>query len=132
MCTIDLFTISDAVLHAKTYSNVWEKSGVWCSLRKVDILKFPMNYKLKILVKKVNLLNLRSLVSLKIKGRKIKFYFSYIYLCNRSAVHGKFRSICIKKRKVRFLASRLSCTLQIWSSTSFAMHLPFVFVSWMV
>ena len=28
VCAIDLFTISDAVLHAKTYSNVWEKSGV--------------------------------------------------------------------------------------------------------
>ena len=40
--------------------------------------EISMNYKLKILAKKVNLLNLRSLVSL--KRPQIKFYFSYIYL----------------------------------------------------
>ena len=28
VCAIDLFTISDAVLHAKTYSDVWEKPGM--------------------------------------------------------------------------------------------------------
>ena len=37
-----------------------------------------MNYKLKILAKKVNLLNLRSLVSL--KGRKLSFTF-HIFIC---------------------------------------------------
>ena len=40
--------------------------------------EISMNYKLKILAKKVKLLNLRSLVSL--KRPQIKFYFSYIYL----------------------------------------------------
>ena len=62
--------------------------------------EISMNYKLKILAKKVNLLNLRSLVSL--KRPQIKFYFTYIYLGNRSAVHGKFRSICIKNEKYDF------------------------------